>query len=45
LKPADKTTDITDPANTPIIREGRDGKPDPDGSVGYADGHVESKPR
>jgi hypothetical protein len=45
LKPAPKMSAIADPAATPMIREARDGQPDPNGAVGYADGHVEPKPR
>lgn len=37
---AARLADIKAPADTPVLYELKDGKPDPAGLVGYADGHV-----
>jgi hypothetical protein len=35
---------LTSPATTPILYELKDGKPDPAGLIGYADGHIAVSP-
>jgi hypothetical protein len=40
-KPAESLSDIKNPATTAILWEAKDGKPNPDGAKGFADGHVQ----
>ena len=42
VRPAGRLAEIADPARTPILYESLDGRRNPDGNVGYADGHVEA---
>lgn len=42
-RPAERFSQIADPARTPLLWEARDGRKDEDGSVLYADGHVEAR--
>lgn len=42
-RPAGYFAGIADPADTPILWESLDGQKDPDGSILYADGHIESR--
>ncbi len=39
-KPGAKMSDVKDPSTTVILWEAKGGKPDPDGYLGYLDGHV-----
>lgn len=42
VKPAAKLADVRNPSETPVFFESLNGKKNPDGLIGYADGHVAS---